>query len=375
MASSEPPADADTGSDESRAETGADGSEAGHDDGTVDIKHAIRDKEFFEVLVQNGSDAIVSINEDSKILFANRAVDRVFGYSPDEMIGEPLTMIMPERFQEAHLEAIDRYLKTGERNLDWNNIELPAEHRDGHEVQLSITFEEHTYQGQRVFSGIMRDITDRVERERELERQNEQLERFASIVSHDLRDPLQTAKADVSLLEAQYDDELLDELDETLDQMDELIGDVLTLAKQGRTIGETAAVSLSAVAESAWSVAGVDSAVLTVDDGLDTIEADRQRLETLLQNLLRNSVEHGGPDVTVTIGSLPDGFYVADDGSGFDPDAVDRLFEYGYTTEDGGTGFGLSIVESIADAHGWDVAATTSEEGGARFEFHGVTSE
>lgn len=368
MASSES-ADVDAGNNEPG------GSDSGdRDSGDVPIKHAIRDKEFFEVLVQNGSDAIVSINENSEILFANRAVDRVFGYSPDEMIGEPLTMIMPERFHEAHLEAIDDYLETGERNLDWNDVELPAEHKDGHEVQLSITFEEHTYQGQRVFSGIMRDVTERVERKRELQRQNEQLERFASIVSHDLRDPLQTAKADVSLLDAKYDEQILDELDGLLDRMDELIEDVLTLAKQGRTIGETTDVRVADVAADAWSTAGVDSAVLTVEDELGTVQADRERLETLLQNLLRNAVEHGGDDVTVTVGSLPDGFSVADDGPGFDPDSVEQLFEYGYTTDDDGTGFGLSIVESIADAHGWRVEASTSERGGARFEFRDVQS-
>jgi len=341
-------------------------------DESGNVEPGVLDKDFFEVLVENGSDAIVSIDEHSRILFANRSVERVFGYEPDELIGEPLTKIMPERFRDAHHAALDAYLETGERTLDWRNVELPARHKDGHEVQLSITFEEHHYDGQRVFSGIMRDITERVERERELERQNEQLERFASIVSHDLRDPLQTAKADVAILEAQYDDaDLLTELDDTLDRMDELIEDVLTLAKQGKSIGDTERVPLERVVEDAWETAGTEAATLNVEDDLLAVKADRERFETLLQNLFRNAVEHGGDDVTVRVGLLEDGFYVADDGPGLLADALDDLFAYGFTTSDTGTGFGLSIVEEIADAHGWSVQASNGERG-ARFEFHDV---
>ncbi|GGM64914.1 PAS domain S-box-containing protein [Halarchaeum rubridurum] len=342
-------------------------------DESGNVEPGVLDKDFFEVLVENGSDAIVSIDEQSRILFANRSVERVFGYEPDELVGEPLTKIMPERFRDAHHAAIEEYIQTGERTLDWQNIELPAEHKDGHEVQLSITFEEHRYEGDRVFSGIMRDITERVERENELQRQNEQLERFASIVSHDLRDPLQAAKADVAILEAQYDegDELLADLDDTLDRMDDLIEDVLTLAKQGKSIGDTARVPLERVVEDAWGNAGTDAATLDVDGDLLAVKADRERFETLLQNLFRNAIEHGGDDVTVRVGLLEDGFYVEDDGPGFPEDTIDDLFEYGFTTSDSGTGFGLSIVEQIADAHGWSVTATNGERG-ARFEFHDV---
>ncbi|GAD51523.1 hypothetical protein MBEHAL_0283 [Halarchaeum acidiphilum MH1-52-1] len=288
-------------------------------DESGNVEPGVLDKDFFEVLVENGSDAIVSIDEHSQILFANRSVERVFGYEPDELVGEPLTKIMPERFREAHHEAIAKYISTGERTLDWQHIELPAEHKDGHEVQLSITFEEHPYDGERVFSGIMRDITERVERESELQRQNERLERFASIVSHDLRDPLQTAKADVAILESQYEDEpLLAELDDTLDRMDDLIEDVLTLAKQGKSIGDTARVPLERVVEDAWRTAATDAATLETADDLLAVKADRERLETLFQNLFRNAVEHVGDDVTVRVGLLSGGgFYVEDDGPGF----------------------------------------------------------
>jgi len=336
---------------------------------TAELDALVQDAEFFRSLVENGSDAIVSVDEDSTIVYANQSVERVFGYTPEELIGEKLTMIMPDRFHADHFEALGRYLDTGERELDWNNIELPAEHRDGHEIPLSITFEEHSYEGQRVFSGIMRDISERVERERKLEQQNERLERFASIVSHDLRDPLQTARATLAVARA-GDGEALDELEELFDRMDDLIGDVLTLAKQGRAVGESEPVALDGVVKDAWSTAGAETATLDAAAGLPTVAADPERLRTLLENLFRNSVEHGGSSVTVTVGPLADdgGFFIADDGPGFGDADTGALFDYGYTTDDDGTGFGLSIVDEIARAHGWTVTATTGENGGARFE-------
>jgi len=333
----------------------------------------IEDREFFETLVQNGSDAIVSIDEDSEIVFANEAVERVFGYTPEEVEGEPLTVIMPERFEDAHFDGVESYLETGERALDWNDIHLPAVHKNGHEMQLSITFEEHRFGEERYFSGIMRDVTERVARERELKRQNEQLEKFASIVSHDLRDPLNAARATLALAKAERDEsEYLDELEGIHDRMEALVEDVLELTKQGQAVGEPEPVDLAEVVDEAWQTAGEETATLRVVDELGVVRADHERLRSLLENLIGNAVRHAGDYPTVEVGSLADGFYVADDGPGIPADEREAVFDYGYTTESDGTGFGLNIVQTIAEAHGWSVRATESESGGARFDFTGV---
>jgi signal transduction histidine kinase len=182
--------------------------------------------------------------------------------------------------------------------------------------------------------------------------------------------------------------------------MRRLIEGLLELARQGRQLGETTPVSLADAAEVAWGSVDGDGADLRIERSPPTVLADRDRLSQLFENLFSNAFEHSStnpasqarqdvdeysstdPDArtagddtpTVTVGSLPDedGFFIADDGPGIPAEERDRVFESGYTTAEDGTGFGLAIVRSIAQAHGWSVSLTESEAGGARFEFSDV---
>jgi signal transduction histidine kinase len=133
-------------------------------------------------------------------------------------------------------------------------------------------------------------------------------------------------------------------------------------------------VDVATLADEAWKTTDSATATLRVDPDRLRIRADRSRLRQLFENLFRNSVEHGGDEVTITVGALPDGrgFYVADDGPGIPPDEREAVFDAGYTSSESGTGFGLSIVKQIAEAHGWTVSATDADDGGARFEVTGV---
>jgi len=214
----------------------------------------------------------------------------------------------------------------------------------------------------------IRYALERHHQEQKLRRQNERLERFAHVVSHDLRNPLGVAQGRIELID---DEEHAPIVATNLDRMEAIIDDVLTLAHEGQAVEETEPVDLEVLAANCWANVETAGAALSVSDGL-VVHADEGRLQQLLENLLRNSIEHVGDDVSITIGALSDGFYVADDGPGIDPDNREEIFEAGYTTNPDGTGFGLNIVEEIAAAHGWDVAIADSEDGGARFEFSGV---
>ncbi len=219
--------------------------------------------------------------------------------------------------------------------------------------------------------GIARNVTDQVERERETQRENERLEEFVSIVSHDLRNPLRVADGRLELIRDECESAHIDDVAQALDRMDALIEDLLTLAREGNQVDEIESIGLANVAKNSWQTVKTQQATLDADES-GVIEADRSRIQQLLENLYRNAIEHGGDDVTVSVGAIDDGFYVADTGHGIPESDREDVFEAGYSTNEDGTGFGLRIVKQIADAHGWEVEITESEDGGARFEITGV---
>ena len=220
------------------------------------------------------------------------------------------------------------------------------------------------------------DITERKERERQLKRQNERLDEFTSVVSHDLRNPLNIAASRLELAAEECDSPHLDGVADAHDRMERLIEDLLAFARAGSEAIDQGPVALPRLLRQCWDGLRVDGASLAIETDR-TVRADRDRLRQLFENLLTNAVEHGGPEVSITVRSLDGGFYVEDDGPGIPPDDRDDVFEAGYSTSGGGasgsgTGFGLSIVAEVAGAHGWDVVAVAGRDGGARFEITGV---
>jgi signal transduction histidine kinase len=299
-------------------------------------------------------DPIVVIDGSGKVRDYNtRAADLFPGLS--DSIDKPLAALVPrlsERLdgQEAILE-ID-----GDETTRYYNVSSNPFTTGGAETGQSI---------------VLSDVTHREQYRKELESKNEKLEQFASIVSHDLRNPLQVAKGRTELAIEEGDTAHLEPVVRAHERMEQLIEEMLTLAREGVSIDETERVDVADLARRAWGMIAGGQASLSIDDAVDvTVSADPERLQQLFENLFRNAIEHGGDDVVVRVGPLERdaGFYVEDDGTGI-PDAdSDEIFEAGYTTSDDGTGFGLAIVSEIVDAHEWKIRATEAESGGARFE-------
>lgn len=214
---------------------------------------------------------------------------------------------------------------------------------------------------------------DRLEYERTLERQNERLQEFTNVISHDLRNPLTVAQTRLELAEDDCDTPHHEPITRAHERMETLIEDLLALARQSDPVVDPSEVALDTVAEQCWLTVQTESATLCPDTSR-TIRADENRVKQLFENFFRNSVEHGGSDVTIRIGELPDGFFVEDDGPGIPESDRADVFETGFSTASAGTGFGLRIVEQIVEAHDWEIRVTDGEEGGARFEITGVES-
>nr|WP_241175208.1 PAS domain-containing protein [Natronolimnobius sp. AArcel1] len=239
--------------------------------------------------------------------------------------------------------------------------------------------------------GVTLDITDRVTSRKELERHNERLSEFAEVLTHDLRNPVNVAQGYIDVLQTEYDREAIDACERSLERISRLIDEIREFVLQGRSVESPEPVGLRAVARQAWKTVDTKDATLEVET-TRRVYADPERLQRLLENLFRNAIEHGLPDhhssdarneadntaadpsLTVRLEWTGTGFAVVDDGSGLSEsgDELELLFERGYTTARTGTGFGLSIVRDIANAHGWSVSAATGTDGGARFEFENV---
>lgn len=223
----------------------------------------------------------------------------------------------------------------------------------------------------RILGATVEAALARASREAELHRQNERLDQFASVVAHDLRNPLSVATGFLDIVEETGDAEHFEKVESAHDRIERLIEDLLTLARGETTIEDTEEINLESITTEAWGYVDTEEATLTVTDEVPTVTGDAGRLTQLFENLFRNAVEHGGADVTVTVGRLDEdgGFYAEDTGSGILQERRDEVFKHGVTSSDGGTGFGLSIVADIAKAHGWTVSVTDGSDGGARFEF------
>jgi PAS domain S-box-containing protein len=331
----------------------------------------------YETIVKTAPVGLFTLDETGDVTWANEVYADALGIPRDDLIGTAFEDLVAAGYYAP--ETIDTYTKHVRTLLSSDNDIEQAKYRveahpDGetlvHDAYVALLpLEDGEFQGTVI---AFRDVTQQRASQRELERQNERLDQFASVVSHDLRNPLSVAKGRLTLARKTGEDEHFEAVAEAHERMTSLIDGLLSVAREGRTLETPVSISIASVVGAAWESVDTDAATLTVDDGVGTVTADPERLQRLFENLFRNALDHGGESVAVTVGALAgdEGFYVADDGPGIPPGDRDRVFEQGYSTSPDGTGFGLRIVDTVAEAHGWSAIAAESESGGARIEIH-----
>ncbi|SDJ42193.1 histidine kinase N-terminal 7TM domain-containing protein [Natronorubrum texcoconense] len=367
----------------------------------VTEQHAVEQR--YQSFIENASDLITMVDDRGIIRYQSPSCTTVLGFAPSELVGR-------SAFELVHPDDRTQLVEQFRNGLDASIAVDRAEYRlrtadgDWRDVETigSNLLEDPFVEGVVLNT---RDITDRKQREREISRSNEQLERFADVVSHDLRNPLNVAQGYLEAANDDVDCAYHDDIELAHDRMAAIIEDVLRLAREGHPIDDTEPVGLARVVSRAW--ANVDTGEATRSVASERpIVADEDRLVRLLENLFRNAVEHGStrprsqtpedagrrrassePSVAdapedavehgsetvhVRIGTTPDGFFVEDNGPGIPADDRERVLEYGETSSPSGTGFGLAIVDEIVDGHGWTLRITESGDGGARFEFDTV---
>jgi PAS domain S-box-containing protein len=308
--------------------------------------------------------------ETGEILDVNSRLERLYGYTTEQLREMSVADYSADDEAYSQDEAARRIraaAKGEPQTFEWH-VKTAA----GERIWVRVRLNRATIDGEAFVVAEIRDVTAQKERERELERQNERLDRFASMVSHDLRNPLQVAKERLAVVREQQESPHFENIARAHERMETIVKETLTLARQGETIDEMESLDLAAAVKEWWATFDADTVTLNVGDA-PTVRCDVSRLRHVFENLFRNIQDHCGGGVTVTVGGLPNGFYVADDGPGIPAGRREEVFKAGHTTGEGNTGFGLAIVSEVVDAHGWDIDVADSEAGGARFEVTGVT--
>jgi len=366
--------------DEERAilsELGADIAHAIH---AVELRDELRaSRRKHRAVVDTAPDAIFLADAETGVVRqANAEATRLVGRPMEELVGLDQRRLHPPEDADRYRDLFEEQLGEGPtvRTELADGSDVLVQRADGERVPVEINASTVEIGGERVSIGIFRDVSERREQARELDRQNRRLERFARVLSHDLRTPLNVARGRLELAladdEAERDDDLV-ALGDALDRTEDLVEHLSPLVLRGRVVDDPEETALNAVVESAWTTAGDPAATLVAADDLGVVCGDESRLRELFENLFSNAVEHAGPEVTVTVGSHDDGFYVADDGPGIPESDREAVFTDGFTTGDRGSGWGLNIVQEIATAHDWSISITESAAGGTRFEFRDVT--
>ncbi|MFP8953232.1 PAS domain S-box protein [Natrialbaceae archaeon A-arb3/5] len=330
----------------------------------------------YERLVETAGDGMYVLDDQGHFMTVNDALVEMTGYSREGLLGEPASILLDETSVDTGRSTI-RTLLDDDSEETTDTAEVTVETKTGKtipcEVQLAILVRDETFHGS---VGVVRDITERKQRERKLRERNERLDAFARIVSHDLRNPLSVSQGYLDIVEESESIEHVENVRSGLDRMESIIEDVLAIARSGEWAAETDPINLESVSLDAWEHVSTADASLTVTETI-TIDADRPRLLRLLENLFRNAIEHGcsgsETDITIRVGPFETederGFFVEDDGDGIPEERRDNLFDPSTSSSSSGLGIGLWVVREVAAGHGWSVTAAASEDGGARFEF------
>jgi len=339
-------------------------------DSSSDQQSARNDDSMSERLIEGlSSHAVFMLDASGTITTWPDPAATLYGYDRDATVGHHVDMLFadPEEM-ETTVDALLTEAADGP-------IETQHWHRQADETVFWATLslsplEDGDPEG---FVAVSQDTTEKHQYDKMLERQNDRLKEFTDILAHDLRSPLSVISSRVHLARETGDEEHLDALEETSDRMARLVDDLLSVAKQGNVVTDPETTNVKDVVDTAWEGAGGTTERATLHyDHVGSVSADADRLIELFENLFQNSTRHGDGAVIVRVGPLDHGFYVEDDGPGIPADNQEDVFDHGFTTAEDGSGYGLSIVRTIAGAHGWDILVTDSDTGGARFEITGV---
>jgi PAS domain S-box-containing protein len=373
----------------------------------TDLKSAIDRLQESEAraraVLDTAVDAIITIDERGTMESANAAAEKVFGYRAAELVGQNVKMLMPSPYREEHDQYLANYLRTGQRRIIGIGREVTGQRKDGSTFPMELAVSEVRLAGRRLFTGFVRDITRRKQADEqlrfyaaslresnvELSRSNQELDDFAYIASHDLKEPLRGIHNYSTFLIEDYGERLdaeghakLETLKRLSQRMETLINALLEFSRVGRLELQKKPVDLNQVMHDVKDSLHVSleetRTEVRIPRPLPVIEGDRVRVGEVFYNLVTNAMKYNDkPERWIEVGwkdGAPPVFYVRDNGIGIrekHQESIWRIFKRLHAREafGGGTGAGLTIVKKIIERHGGRIWLESAYGEGTTFYF------
>ena len=351
-----------------------------------------------KAILDTAVDGIITIDEHGVIESVNAATERIFGYARQELVGRNVSLLMPSPYREEHDRYIADYLRTGEKKIIGIGRDAEGRRKDGSRLPINLAVSEVRVHGKRLFTGLVRDISDRRHAEDRARRRLEELTHAARLstlgelttgIAHEVNQPLAAivSFAEACLRMLRSGKAAPEKLEDALEQIaaqgqraGQIIQHLRRLARKDES--ERTRIDLNQVVEVVLGLVTneLDAHGIRVqrklETGLPPVDCNRIQIEQVVLNLVRNAMDavqtlspgdrritivtarHEGPLVELT---------VEDTGEGFAGDNVEQIFETFYTTKPAGLGMGLSISRSIVEDHGGRLWANARPGGGAAF--------
>lgn len=351
-----------------------------------------------QAVLQTVVDGIITIDQSGLIHSFNPAAERIFGYSPDEVIGKNVNILMPEPYHSHHDGYLSHHLNTGEKKVIGVGREVAAKRKDGSVFPIELGVNAMAVEGATMFVGTIRDISERVEAQvkiqsfvDQLQRSNQELDEFAYIASHDLKEPLRGLSNNATFLQEDYEDQLdqggikrLNRIKMLCSRLEQLVDDLLYYSRLGRQDLAIQTTDLGAVIDDIRLMMETNlhlaNAVIIVPRPLPSIICDKPRITEVFRNLITNAIKYNDkPSKVIEVGVITDNtsptYYVKDNGIGIEArfySDIFRIFKRLNLEDDKvkGTGVGLTFVQKIIQRHGGKIWLESELGVGTTFYFH-----